>query len=651
MRVIVLSLVALLLSGAASAQTPPPPPDFPGLEAIDERRNWTAPGESPTFGVTEHIKLDGVAKLCSETLAAAQWRQDVLLQFEAKAHFDNCAFNEALDYVTALIREIDALDLGKHPDRATTAADRAGRTLHAIQDFYAHSNYVDLMAKNGGAFDKEKLVLPIWTSDGRAEVRKLAGRDLVSGRVWWNGPKQCSSNVPTHGQMAKDSDELPGGKKRLEPWKRSAYRAAIEIADQATRNFLRFAYERWPALQAQCGPIVVYLPASDRRPDPPENQAATTTSALPRCRLDDRMIPIATKTLEHVLDASRHLGHAVPDRIAVNPEVPEPGALSLQLVGDLPVGMAGADGCPIKDSKPASPLTLDAYSVRGLCEAVSSSPALIRCSGGEVREIAGKDQWESRPNAALAYIFAHELSHLLHKDRSHFQAASRVIDLSKPAPDKRRLLYQLCEGSDASRAADRKQEERADDEALAIVRDVVQRSPYRDVRIDADAAVSQNAMSLERAAGAAHRWLMSIGEDAPFPRRLLDAETPADEATAREIARGLLCDIDGATSGRTTLPVVPNGSHPPEPDRLSRAYESFSALGHGVPAVEGTAARQAEQMIAALAPIQAKIYADTAKLYADVGRCLCEQVDQDRTVLCKGVTLIHPNQQLEPQGR
>src|SRR5947207_14298910 len=105
MRTFVFSFLALLLLSAQNK--PPAPPDFPGLETIEERQQWVAPGEPPPFDPSSHIKLVGAAKECSETLARAQWRQDIVLQVDSNAHFDNCSFPGGLAYIEKLEAEID----------------------------------------------------------------------------------------------------------------------------------------------------------------------------------------------------------------------------------------------------------------------------------------------------------------------------------------------------------------------------------------------------------------------------------------------------------------------------------------------------------------------------------------------------------------
>ncbi|MCJ7551389.1 MAG: hypothetical protein MUQ30_17095, partial [Anaerolineae bacterium] len=80
-----------------------------------------------------------------EEIIAANLAQDALqnqLGTKAHFHFDNNKIAESLAYVEELHRQIAGLAAqGSHGSRQRVAL---GRLCHAVQDFYAHSNYVDL---------------------------------------------------------------------------------------------------------------------------------------------------------------------------------------------------------------------------------------------------------------------------------------------------------------------------------------------------------------------------------------------------------------------------------------------------------------------------------------------------------------------------
>jgi len=70
----------------------------------------------------------------------------LLSLFDSKKHFDNCYFKEAVkDWINPqyrlVINQLDPLDLNSQK-----AAEEFGQLLHTVQDFYAHSNWVDLIA-------------------------------------------------------------------------------------------------------------------------------------------------------------------------------------------------------------------------------------------------------------------------------------------------------------------------------------------------------------------------------------------------------------------------------------------------------------------------------------------------------------------------
>ena len=150
--------------------------------------------------------------------------------------------------------------------RALQAMTLIGQALHAVQDFYAHSDYVErIYAKGGGLAD---VPLPqVWTADGVVKVRAFVRDGLVSGCVWWDFPHDCADKVPTHAMLAKDDDQhYPSGKKILARWEnRTAYGAAHELADRASHRFLQYAWQHWPALTATCGSVVAYPVLVDLR--------------------------------------------------------------------------------------------------------------------------------------------------------------------------------------------------------------------------------------------------------------------------------------------------------------------------------------------------------------------------------------------------
>ncbi len=71
-------------------------------------------------------------------------------QFQMHVHFDNCAFAKG----RAFVEQQHALIAGTDDPKLMRAA--LGRLTHAVQDFYSHSNYVDLWLEANGGFAKAR---------------------------------------------------------------------------------------------------------------------------------------------------------------------------------------------------------------------------------------------------------------------------------------------------------------------------------------------------------------------------------------------------------------------------------------------------------------------------------------------------------------
>ncbi len=85
-----------------------------------------------------------------EEIIAANLSQDLWLNLlRPEVHFDNDKIAESLARVETLHGRIE--QLAGCPSRASAQRNAFGRLSHTVQDFYAHSNYVDLwIAARGG---------------------------------------------------------------------------------------------------------------------------------------------------------------------------------------------------------------------------------------------------------------------------------------------------------------------------------------------------------------------------------------------------------------------------------------------------------------------------------------------------------------------
>ena len=119
-----------------------------------------------------------------------------LHQMDGRRHFDNCCFAEGVAYIEEEWCNMEAED-----DRySESALGTFGRLLHTVQDFYAHSNWVELNLSQNQ--------IPVWDMN----LNSLPS-GIVSG-TWIIGfPKKCDGTAPTHEQLNKDDANSEEGKK------------------------------------------------------------------------------------------------------------------------------------------------------------------------------------------------------------------------------------------------------------------------------------------------------------------------------------------------------------------------------------------------------------------------------------------------------
>jgi hypothetical protein len=210
-------------------------------------------------------------------LRRALYVQDLWHQFESRAHFDNCDFDNALDYVDSLIEEagtyVAAIEKAKASGDGTgtqTAAKKAffalGQALHAVQDFYAHSNYVELQAPKVLVETKLEIVRP-WRKEGRDRIAELRKDGLISGVVWWGLPQKCLPGTMSHEDLAKDSEKTKSGGERVAHLQnRSRYQIARSLAREASQQLMADAFKRWPLLKEVNGENLAFELIIDQRP-------------------------------------------------------------------------------------------------------------------------------------------------------------------------------------------------------------------------------------------------------------------------------------------------------------------------------------------------------------------------------------------------
>ncbi|MFN7956371.1 MAG: HET-C-related protein [bacterium] len=265
-------------SGSAQADL-----EYTGIErrvsqGVGDRILLVGPAdETKRFVLTYHEKLSKVADAeCTGLIDRGHWLQDIFLQPESRVHFDNCAFDDGAEFVdemVTVVREQGQMAL-KDSGARRQALLALGRALHTLQDFYAHSNYVELMdgsAPPGDPLESALPIVPLWTTAGKTRLHELQSRGLVSG-TWPIGlPKRCPSGAPTHTALAKDDLTTKAGEHPLAHsavWGlKTGFQASFYLAQRATGAFIQDVVP--PELMASCkGGFGALVLVSDVRASP-----------------------------------------------------------------------------------------------------------------------------------------------------------------------------------------------------------------------------------------------------------------------------------------------------------------------------------------------------------------------------------------------
>jgi hypothetical protein len=255
---------------------PPPPETIPDIRAA--RPVVACVDCDVPFDTATHKQvLEGlVNNPYVGELRKALYLQDVVHQFESKAHFDNCDFDSSTEYLTSLLE-----DAGKHVEAAQAAKSAGdmrgkenavkraffalGQALHGVQDFYAHTNYVELRTPKISKVTDLEIIAP-WRKEGRDRIAQLRQEGMISGFVFWGFPQKCPRGTMSHSDLAKDSADTKSGKQLVAHLQNlSQYRIAVFLAREASLIFMRDAFRRWPLLKEVNGQNVAFEVLVDRR--------------------------------------------------------------------------------------------------------------------------------------------------------------------------------------------------------------------------------------------------------------------------------------------------------------------------------------------------------------------------------------------------
>lgn len=208
------------------------------------------------------IRLDAkTLKRWEKLLNKAVWYQDIFHFFGSKHHFDNCCFSESIQQIINLQKDNDAdyailLQTQKEKDRTRLKEKiifRTGRILHSAQDFFSHSNFVELMQEKYEEIEAVPSV-EFLSENGQKRILDLSKNGLYSNRFFLSFPHRCETNKIGNINFNKDGPNHEAGKK-LTKWQNlkgknyfTAFEAAMFFADRSTFLIMHQIFSDYPLL-------------------------------------------------------------------------------------------------------------------------------------------------------------------------------------------------------------------------------------------------------------------------------------------------------------------------------------------------------------------------------------------------------------------
>lgn len=216
-------------------------------------------------------------------LRRAVLNQDAWNFYKSKAHFDNCNFSGGHAYIQELLLEVDKqaniaqnASTWRSRDERKNAMRKAyfalGQIMHGVQDFYSHTNYVELRIKKYGAPEERSGdfymdPLNLWEIKAADELKILQVEGLVSGVFLGSLPYGCEAGTQSHHDLAKDSPVRNGAVVVSRGEFRTLHEVSLHMATQASLRLIEFSWVKWPVLDMAHGkkgtiPLDVFI---DRR--------------------------------------------------------------------------------------------------------------------------------------------------------------------------------------------------------------------------------------------------------------------------------------------------------------------------------------------------------------------------------------------------
>lgn len=239
----------LLAAGLFGCSAPDGSASAEGAPATVADPFSTAPNE-PNHEAITAAGLPFLQPDLLSALQAANAETDAEFFFVNANHFDDCNFTGGSAVVQTSENEaVSALDPSAPPESDLLAIRAFGRSLHAVQDFYAHTNWIELggnllVDRTLGAFPTLSPYSTVPSSgfvivQGTKPKRAALTRDddapypenavvtvrldrsralgLISGTVDYEPGDYCPASVAmTHGELNKDTSTTAGRTRQYE---------------------------------------------------------------------------------------------------------------------------------------------------------------------------------------------------------------------------------------------------------------------------------------------------------------------------------------------------------------------------------------------------------------------------------------------------
>ncbi len=248
--------------GGARTRSKPPPPPPPAECPISAQTRAViicVDCDEPFDFKTHNALLDDLLKSPYITeLRKALPFQIRFISSKSKAHFDNCDFQSAMDYLVALLNEVGshtaAAEAAKASDKSAADAALLKASSHWAKRYTAPR--ISTRIRTTWNFKPRRWrKSPISASWRRGAPRTSSESSSCKAkahlrRVFWGFPKKCPANTISHGDLAKDSPSTKSGQKLVAHLQNlSQHRVAAYLAREASLQLMRDAFKRWPQLR------------------------------------------------------------------------------------------------------------------------------------------------------------------------------------------------------------------------------------------------------------------------------------------------------------------------------------------------------------------------------------------------------------------